>query len=89
MQKNQLKQKQHEKQMSDLKEIAVVVVPLLMSGSIVSALSGGGLPLVAQLLAQIAVVLCVVGPYRALKYLAQKSERSLVPVRSKREDGRR
>ena len=78
-----------KKQLADLREISVIVLPLMLSDSIIRAFNAGeALPLWQSLAATLSIVACVAVPHRLwCKYL-QQPEAQPQPIPIKRDDRR-
>ncbi len=74
-------QKYRKKQLADLRELAVIIVPTIASGYIIRAAGGENLPLWQHLIATMAIVLCVVAPYRVWSKSAQRPQAARVDRR--------
>ena len=78
-----------KKQLADLREISIVVVPLMLSDSIIRAFNGGqSLPLWQGLAATLSIVACVAVPYRLGRKYLQQPESQPQPIPIKRDDRR-
>lgn len=78
-----------KKQLADGREISVVVLPIMLSDSIIRALNGGqSLPLWQGLAATLSIVACVAVPYRLWRKYLQQPEVQPQPIPIKRDDRR-
>lgn len=76
-----------KKQLADLREISIVVLPLMLSDGIIRALNEGqSLPLWQGLAATLSIVACVVAPYRLGRKYLQRPEPQPVPIPVERND---
>ena len=79
-----------KKQLADLREISVVVVPMLLSDTIIRALNGGqNLPFWQSLAATLSIVACVAVPYRLWRKYLQQPEAQPIRVEARRNEHNR